>query len=319
MKARHRAETREALQLGRDLNGSPQETDEDDDAPLASLPTRFGGSVAGGSVVGGFGGSHVGSTISGMGGMTPSGVNPMMMMQHQPVAAGGYAQMAYPPPGVDPYLYASLPNDQKLSLHQRSAQMMGMMQQAALSARAESMVSGQWDDGSQVGVQGGGAHQRPGSAMGSHGVARAGGGMPRPSSVQSMASMGGMGGMPMHPLMMNMGMGSHQSMINLAQFGAMPSPASPMGSMGGRMGAYGMPPQHHQHQQFLPSFAPHFGAAPWAMGGMGAGSMMGLPTGGYAGSDVGGGMGRTSGARASRAGMGGGVRASASTIGFGGR
>lgn len=323
MKARHRAETREALALGADLNGDGLECrveEEDEDTPLAALPTRFGGSNAGGSVVGGYGGGGSqmgGSVMSGMGGgMLPAGVNPMVMMQHQPVAAGGYAQLAYPPPGVDPYLYASLPNDQKLSLHQRSAQMMGMMQQAALSARAESMVGvggGQWGEGSQEGGAGGGG-QRPGSAMGSHG---GGGGMGgRRASVQS--SMSGMGGMPMHPMMMGMGMGSHQSMLNLAQFGAMPSPASPMGSMSafGSMGGggYGMPMLQQQHQQqFLPSFAPHFGAAPWTMGG-GGGSMVGVAGGGggYAGSEMGGvGGGGRGGTRG-----GGPMRTSASTLGL---
>lgn len=310
MKARHKAETREALSIGRDLNGPGprladlEDEDEDDDAPLASLPSRFGGSVAGSSLGGhggGGGGSMMGgrmgaggggSMMSGMGGggSRPGSAmgGPMMMpqpmmMHHQPVTAGGYAQMAYPPPGVDAFLYASLPNDQKLALHQRSGQMMAMMQHAALTARAESVVGG----GSAAGsVHGGGSQIGGGSSSIGHAAGRS-------MSVSSgMGAMGGMPGMPqmsmmpmmahpqqqgmMHPMMLH----QHQSMFNLGAYGAFPVQPLPQ-------------QQQHQHRnQFLPAFAPQFGVDPWAQ--QGAMSMMGMPTA-YAGSEMGGSLGRRTG------------------------
>ncbi|GAA5851418.1 hypothetical protein JCM9279_001060 [Rhodotorula babjevae] len=140
MKARHKAEALDALRIGRDLNhpsgrvperaavGGGESSDEDE--PLANLPTK-------GSVLGGAGGSVMGMGGGGAGSMM-AGMHPQMAMG----MGGAFSPLAVAPPGVDPYLYASLPLDQKMSLHQRAAQMMQMMHQASLQARAESVVAG---------------------------------------------------------------------------------------------------------------------------------------------------------------------------------
>ncbi|GAA5892994.1 hypothetical protein JCM8208_004147 [Rhodotorula glutinis] len=138
MKARHKAEALDALRIGRDLNhpsgrvperatvgGGGESSDEDE--PLANLPTK-------GSVLGGAGGSVMGGGAGSMMG----GMHPQMAMG----MGGAFSPLAVAPPGVDPYLYASLPLDQKMSLHQRAAQMMQMMHQASLQARAETVVAG---------------------------------------------------------------------------------------------------------------------------------------------------------------------------------
>ncbi|GAA5943094.1 hypothetical protein JCM3775_000644 [Rhodotorula graminis] len=140
MKARHKAEALDALRIGRDLNHPsglvPERTavggggggeSSDEDEPLANLPTK-------GSVLGGAGGSVMGGGAGSMMG----GMHPQMAMG----MGGAFSPLAVAPPGVDPYLYASLPLDHKMSLHQRAAQMMQMMHQASLQARAESVVAG---------------------------------------------------------------------------------------------------------------------------------------------------------------------------------
>lgn len=138
MRARHQAETLDGLAIGKDLNGGgrirdDEDENEDDDAPLASLPSRGGGARSqGGSMYGGY--------------------------QQQPFfpppsSVGGYSQLHNAPPGVDPYLYASLPPDQKMGLHHRAQQMMTMMAQAAEQAKAESVAG--WESGSSTGSEGG--------------------------------------------------------------------------------------------------------------------------------------------------------------------
>ncbi|BGP46603.1 hypothetical protein JCM10450v2_002450 [Rhodotorula kratochvilovae] len=160
MKARHKAEALQALQIGRDLNhpsGMVPDREaagalgagEDDDEPLANLPTK-------GSVLGGMGGGGGASMLGGM--------HPQMAM-----AMGD----------------ASLPPDQKMSLHNRAAQMMAMMQQAALQARAESVIAG-----SMIGGQGGSDHA---SSLRSSGGA-GGGGHGASMSLGSLDAFGGGGG-----------------------------------------------------------------------------------------------------------------------------
>ncbi|KAL7340500.1 hypothetical protein BJY59DRAFT_695850 [Rhodotorula toruloides] len=93
MKARHKAEAIEALKIGRDLNHlsglvpdrERNDDDEDENEPLANLPTK--GSALGGQ-----------STMSGMSGMF---MHPMAMGM-----GGTYSPLAVAPPGVDPYLCA---------------------------------------------------------------------------------------------------------------------------------------------------------------------------------------------------------------------
>ncbi|BGP23214.1 hypothetical protein Rt10032_c02g1033 [Rhodotorula toruloides] len=175
MKARHKAEAIEALKIGRDLNHPSglvpdrerDDDDEDENEPLANLPTK-------GSVMGGGGAP---SMMSGMSGMF---VHPMAMGM-----GGTYSPLAVAPPGVDPYLYASLPPDQKMSLHQRASQMMAMMQEAAVRAKAES-VAGSAIGGSASSDLGGG-----GSMHGGH--------MPGVSLGSYDAFYGGMYGQPQHP------------------------------------------------------------------------------------------------------------------------
>jgi hypothetical protein len=158
MKARHKAETLSAIALGKDLNGPDgaivdDDDEEEDDEPLASLPARRGSQV--GSMYGGQAGSMMGG---------------MQQQQHQfgqqqfyggghahQTSIGGYSPLAMAPPGVDPYLCellssstrsaeltfpalrladASLPNDQKMQLHQRSQQMMQMYVRSLPSSRS---------------------------------------------------------------------------------------------------------------------------------------------------------------------------------------
>lgn len=152
MKARHKAETLKAITIGKDLNG-PGDLDDlsdDDETPLSTLPSRSATPQ-----------SNRGSTY---------GLNQMQQQQYYqqqqqqqsfyppPSTMGGYSQLASAPPGVDPYLYASLPPDQKLGLHARAQQMMQMMQGFSLQAQAESTIG--YGEGSQVsghGSEAGGA------------------------------------------------------------------------------------------------------------------------------------------------------------------
>ncbi|SGY50907.1 BQ5605_C001g00937 [Microbotryum silenes-dioicae] len=128
MKQRHRVEAIKAIQLGKDLNGAAVQDeedgdDDDDEAPLSTLPLRG-----------------------------PSGLNPRAFEVRAPTtfapqsSYGGFSPLTNAPPGVDQSLYASLPNDQKMQLHQRSQQMMQMMAHAALQARAESVMNGAYSD-----------------------------------------------------------------------------------------------------------------------------------------------------------------------------
>ncbi|SCV71252.1 BQ2448_2840 [Microbotryum intermedium] len=128
MKQRHRVEATKAIQLGKDLNGDEieddeDEDDEDDEAPLSTLPSR--------------GPSGLNSPSFGVG--SPTTFAPQS-------SYGGLSPLTNAPPGVDQHLYASLPNDQKMQLHQRSQQMMQMMAHAALQARAESVMNGAYSD-----------------------------------------------------------------------------------------------------------------------------------------------------------------------------
>jgi len=96
MKLRHKLEAVEALKLGSDLNNPdgivPEEEDDDEDEPLANLPTRVAGSM--------MGGMEGGSMLGGMG----------IPQQQHPYAGmgmgfgGAYSPLAVAPIGVDPYL-----------------------------------------------------------------------------------------------------------------------------------------------------------------------------------------------------------------------
>ncbi|GAA5946880.1 hypothetical protein JCM3765_002056 [Sporobolomyces pararoseus] len=191
MKARHKQEAVEALKLGEDLNNPSGlvpdrggEEDEDEDEPLANLPTRG----ANGSMIGGMDGGIAGGSM--IGGMPYGGMGMGMGVGF----GGAYSPLAIAPFGVDPYLYASLPLDQKMSLHQRSQQMMAMMQQAAMQAKAESVAGS---------AMGGSYGSREGSMIGGENNLRGGAG-PRGrlhgasmsmSNLDSFASYGG-GGQP---------------------------------------------------------------------------------------------------------------------------
>ncbi|GAA5938894.1 hypothetical protein JCM1841_000844 [Sporobolomyces salmonicolor] len=254
MKARYKAEALQAMQIGSDLNNPsglvPDEEDDDENEPLASLPTRLGG---GGSMIGGEGSM---STMGGMPGMM--GGMPMGMGMG---FGGAYSPLAVAPPGVDPYLYASLPPDQKMSLHQRSQQMMAMMAQAALHARAESVMAG-----SAIGGYGGGGD----SMLNGGGSMRGGATAGHMRGTMSMGNLDALGG-----------------------YGAPGGRFDPFGMLGGH-------PSQQQHPQFnshshLPPFAPSFAMsqafmqhgmtaqAPspslYAMPAY-AGSAIGFPTGG---------------------------------------
>ncbi|BGP30515.1 hypothetical protein JCM10296v2_002270 [Rhodotorula toruloides] len=219
MKARHKAEAIEALKIGRDLNHpgglvpdrERDDEDEDEDEPLANLPTK--GSVLGGQ-----------STMSGMSGMF---MHPMAMGM-----GGTYSPLAVAPPGVDPYLYASLPPDQKMSLHQRASQMMAMMQEAAVRAKAESVV------GSAMGGSGS-------SDFGGSGGSMRGGHMPSMSLGSYDAFYGGMGGMygqpqPQHPFQQQHHHMPSQSM-HLPPFAPSFAMSQPFFQPQAHPGFYGMP------------------------------------------------------------------------------
>ncbi|GAA5907318.1 hypothetical protein JCM5296_002690 [Sporobolomyces johnsonii] len=286
MKARHKAEALQAMQIGSDLNnpsGMVPDEDDDENEPLASLPTRLGG---GGSMIGGEGSMSMMGGMPGMMGGMPMGMGMGF--------GGAYSPLAVAPPGVDPYLYASLPPDQKMSLHQRSQQMMAMMAQAALHARAESVMAG-----SAIGGYGGGGD----SMLNGGGNMRGG---PAAGHMRGTMSMG-----------------------NLDVLGGYGSPGGGFDQFGMLGGHASQPQQQFNAHSHLPPFAPSFAMsqafmqhgmtahAPspslYAMPAY-AGSAIGFPTGGM-------GMGPASmmgvpssgGGRKDR-----GVRA-ASTIGLGQR
>ncbi|GAA5855879.1 hypothetical protein JCM8547_000399 [Rhodosporidiobolus lusitaniae] len=253
MKARHRAEALQALKIGRDLNHPSgkvpepleegEDDSEDDETPLASLPAR--GSVMGGMAGGGGGGSM-------LGGMSGMGMNPMAMGMGM---GGAYSPLAMAPPGVDPYLYASLPPDQKMSLHQRAQQMMAMMQQAAVQAHAESVIGG---DGASM-LNGGGGSQLRGST--------------------SMDTLGGISDG-------RAGYGHSPSM----QFGMLGQAGDPYGTFPRHSHlpafapsfAMSQPFFQPQPQQFAPAGMygmPAYAGSAIGFGGGAPGSMLGVPTG----------------------------------------
>ncbi|KAL8277580.1 hypothetical protein RQP46_010012 [Phenoliferia psychrophenolica] len=204
MKARHKADTIQAEKIGRDLNGpggrvhDSEEEDEDDDVPLTALSGRSQ--------------SRAGSAYGGYEGQGQQGFFPA------PSSLGGYSQLSSAPPGVDPYLYASLPPDQKMSLHQRSQQMMQMMAQAAYQAKAESTAG--WETGSQlsgsasvVGGQGGQHDHHQQQQQQQHHQQRQSMGPAPPMMAFGSPMMGfpggpggGFGMPPMHPMQMQMQM-----------------------------------------------------------------------------------------------------------------
>ena len=163
MRVRHKAEALNAIAIGRDLNGSGlmDDDDEEDDVPLASIPSKRG-SVAGSSY----------------------GAPSNQQQQHQfpSFAPQGFPQFSQipstAPPGVDPYLYAALPADQKMNLHFRSQQMLQIMAQASYQAKAESEMG--WDNSSAISGSGGEREQQRRYSVG--GMPGMGYGMPMPSN-----------------------------------------------------------------------------------------------------------------------------------------
>ncbi|GAA5911795.1 hypothetical protein JCM6882_003357 [Rhodosporidiobolus microsporus] len=310
MKARHRAEALQALKIGRDLN-NPRgvvpdaeverlgDESEDDDEPLASLPAKHAAGERG-SMLGGGGG---GSMMGGMGGMGGMGMDPAMYglgmggmppMQMGMGMGGAYSPLAMAPPGVDPYLYASLPPDQKMSLHQRAHQMMAMMQQAALQARAESVA------GSAIGGDGGGSSLNGSGGQHLRGSASMGGlnMMMMQQQQQQQAMMAGGGGLGHH---------HSPSMQSFAGLGGGGGITDPYGTLprGARLPPfappYAMSQPFFQHPVAAPQSVygmPAYAGSAIGFGGGGApASMMGVPTGGVGG--------RAGGRAASTIGMGG--------------
>ena len=160
MRVRHKAEAANAIAIGRDLNGTGlMDDDEEDDVPLAAIPSKRG-SVAGSSY----------------------GAPSNQQQRHQFPSYGSFGPQAFPefdqfsqipstaPPGVDPYLYAALPADQKMNLHFRSQQMLQMMAQASYQAKAESEMG--WDNSSAISGGGGDKERRfsTGGGMGMPGM-----------------------------------------------------------------------------------------------------------------------------------------------------
>ncbi|KAM0788469.1 hypothetical protein ACM66B_001602 [Microbotryomycetes sp. NB124-2] len=245
MKARHKAEALQAIAIGRDLNGPDDapvktfddEDDEEDDEPLASLPARRGSQS--GSMMGGM--LPVNNRFSMMG---PTGMGAFNSPFFAPQTSfGGFSPLAVAPPGVDPFLYASLPNDQKMQLHQRSQQMMQMMAQAAMQAKAESEAG--WDGSSQM--SGSTAHARAPPPGRRH----------VPGSM-SMGQLSAFGAMP--PMMVHNGMPS---------FGMHAPQAKPLQQQHDDRGTF-------RHAK-LPPFAPSFAMSqPMFQPSMYAGSSFGL-------------------------------------------
>ncbi|GAA5821429.1 hypothetical protein JCM11251_004620 [Rhodosporidiobolus azoricus] len=299
MKARHRAEAVQALKIGRDLNNPTGlvpdaeverlgDDSEDDDEPLANLPAKQAwerGSMLGGAGAGAMGG---GSMMSGMGGMDPmmmgmGGMGMGGMPLHMGMGMGGaYSPLAMAPPGVDPYLYASLPPDQKMSLHQRAQQMMVMMQQAALQAHTES------DVGSAIGGDGGGSSLNGSRGGGHHlrGSASVGG-----LNMMNGMRMGGNGGHRQSPSMQSFA-GQGGDPYGTLPRGARLPPFAPPYAMSQPF--FQHPAAAPQSMYGMPSYAGSMMA--FGGGGGGAGSMMGVPTGG---------QGRAAGKAASTMGTGG--------------
>ncbi|KAK4058472.1 hypothetical protein OIO90_000633 [Microbotryomycetes sp. JL221] len=254
MKARHKAEALQAIALGRDLNGPDDvaikddegDDDEEDDEPLASLPARRGSQA--GSAYGGFASSGSRASVIGSAGMGQMG-NPYFAPQS---SFGGFSPLAVAPPGVDPFLYASLPNDQKMQLHQRSQQMMQMMAQAAMQAKAESEAG--WDGSSQM----------SGSTSNHRATRRH-----IPGSM-SMGNLAAFSSMPnTHPMMSMMGYGAGAAAANLSMYGMHAPQAVPLSSYG---------QQQPMRGAKLPPFAPTFAMSqPMYQPSMYAGSSLGQP------------------------------------------
>lgn len=160
MKARHRVESMQAISLGRDLNGDglikghsarpgddADSDDDDDHVPLAAHAARSRAGSQAGSVYGSPAASpqYYGSPSS-------SQFFQQQQTPPPPSVMGGYStHLSQAPPGVDPQLYASLPPDQKLSLHHQAEQMLRMMQVNAMRYKAESEAGGSHSGGSQNG------------------------------------------------------------------------------------------------------------------------------------------------------------------------
>lgn len=129
---------------------------------------------------------------------------------------------------------ASLPPDQKMSLHQRSQQMMAMMQEAAVRAKAESVMGG--GGGSMMSGHSGSTrpgHHAQSMSLGSYDAfgAAAAGGMPY-------------GYAPQHPMMMMMPQQQH--MPAFAPSFAMSQPF---------FQPHLAPQQQQQHFYGMPSYA----------------------------------------------------------------
>ncbi|GAA5976428.1 hypothetical protein JCM10908_005497 [Rhodotorula pacifica] len=272
LKARHRAEAMKAIQIGRELNDPSglvpdHEAQEallgggdgsDENEPLANLPSR-------GSMIGGMGRGPAGpaSMLSGFGGIAGGGL-PMTGLPGMG-AGGQYSQLAIPPPGVDPYLYASLPPDQKMSLHQRSQQMMAMMQEAAVQAKAESVMGGGGGGGSTLSGHGGSrpiGHSQSMSMGTFDAFAAAAGGMGMPYGYPQQHQ---------HPMMM---MQQHQHQQHMPPF-------APPFAMSQHFFQPQFPQQYQPHQFYgMPAYA---GSAIGFSGGHGVGqpaapSAIGIPS-----------------------------------------
>ncbi|KAH8925796.1 hypothetical protein BT69DRAFT_1082309 [Atractiella rhizophila] len=142
MQERHRKEAKKAIAIGNELNGpgpkvenwahgAGDDSDDEDDVPLGMK--SYAGSTIGGPT------STIGRSTGMASALTVPTINPYLNPQAPIASTSGLNINALPaPPGVDPVLYASLPPDQKMSLHQRGQMMMQMMAMAAQQAKAAS-------------------------------------------------------------------------------------------------------------------------------------------------------------------------------------
>jgi hypothetical protein len=221
MKERHKKETRKGIEIGRDLNGPGQmrdpeledqgQDDEDDDEPLASLPSRSQLGVPG-ILKHSTSHSQLSNSNSNASSSLPQQQSfpPASPFAQRPPSTN-YAHLSQAPPGVDPYLYASLPPDQRLSLHARAAQMMQLMAQAAMQAKVDSQAG--WETGSNTSRGSVGSNASGGPGM-------YGGGPPSGGMYGN-----GMGMMGMPPMGMGMGMGGQlppNGAYAYGGYGAMP-------------------------------------------------------------------------------------------------
>lgn len=223
MKERHKADTIKALALGRDLNGpegirdeedddddeedGEDDVEENDDAPLASLPVRGVPPPSRGAYPTPYPGGDYSQAYPSY----PFHPQAPPHQQYQtpffppPSTMGGYSQLEMAPPGVDPALYASLPPDQKMSLQHRAQQMLAMMEQAAWHARAQSVAGGWENESNDGGSVAGGSRPARRSSSGPAGP------FPHPYQPQGMPGMGMGMGMPSY--------GTYPSMPTFAPYG----------------------------------------------------------------------------------------------------